>query len=350
MTNNIQSSNYSFFQKAQKIGYIIAFVTIIIVMSYDCITYIKDSLPFLLWLNNISIVIILIAFVLFLVCKQKYFRLSYALQEHTVLINMSVTILYEYGLGINIINHYLFYSWAFIVNIILIGICLKPIHILFANLIFIATSIIVLHNPGSNSFESFYIIIFGIIETCFGLYLLLYHLNKSISEDLSLRKKLHEKETQLLKEQTHQLNKELEYKQKELTINSLNLLKQVECSNCFNRELQKLKTFIKKPGLAVYHQVLAQNNLANPDAYWLEFEACFREVHNEFYTRLQNDFPELTQAERRLAALIRLGLSTKQIAGITNNNSQSVDVARSRLRKKLNLETSTNLSDYLINI
>ncbi|MEL6557608.1 MAG: LuxR C-terminal-related transcriptional regulator [Bacteroidota bacterium] len=79
----------------------------------------------------------------------------------------------------------------------------------------------------------------------------------------------------------------------------------------------------------------------------LEFDAHVNSVYESFYTKLEKKFDGLTQNEKRLAVLLRLGLSSKEISSITGIASKSVDMNRYRLRKKLNLETEENLISVL---
>jgi DNA-binding CsgD family transcriptional regulator len=61
--------------------------------------------------------------------------------------------------------------------------------------------------------------------------------------------------------------------------------------------------------------------------------------------------PELSLNERRLCAFLRLNMTTKEIASITGQSPRSIEVARTRLRKKLNLTNSdTSLTDFLSHI
>jgi DNA-binding CsgD family transcriptional regulator len=61
-------------------------------------------------------------------------------------------------------------------------------------------------------------------------------------------------------------------------------------------------------------------------------------------------FPDLTTGEKKMCALLRLNLSSKDIASITFQNPQSVDMARYRLRKKMDLKKEENLIDFLMSI
>ena len=76
---------------------------------------------------------------------------------------------------------------------------------------------------------------------------------------------------------------------------------------------------------------------------WEEFYYYFTKVYSKFFEKLEKDFPELTLSEKRLCAFLKLNMTTKDIASLTYLNFKSVEVARTRLRRKLNL-TNSNMS------
>lgn len=81
---------------------------------------------------------------------------------------------------------------------------------------------------------------------------------------------------------------------------------------------------------------------------WDEFQISFEKVSSSFFNRLSEKHPELTLREKRLCALLKLGLTTKEIADINGQSIKSVENARTRLRKKLGLTNiDSNLSAYL---
>lgn len=80
------------------------------------------------------------------------------------------------------------------------------------------------------------------------------------------------------------------------------------------------------------------------------FETYFDEVHNEFFERLKEKYPQLSPREMRLCAFIRMNLTSKEIAALSNITDRGVEVSRYRLRKKLGLERDINLSVFLSNI
>ncbi len=58
----------------------------------------------------------------------------------------------------------------------------------------------------------------------------------------------------------------------------------------------------------------------------------------------------MTANELKLCTYLRMNLSTKEIAQLLNISVRGVEISRYRLRKKLGINTETNLFDFLINI
>lgn len=81
-----------------------------------------------------------------------------------------------------------------------------------------------------------------------------------------------------------------------------------------------------------------------------EFETRFTGVYEAYYGKLKNLAPELTPNELRICALMRLNISTKEIALLTNRTIGTVDNTRSSIRKKLKLDEEINLQEFLLNI
>lgn len=84
------------------------------------------------------------------------------------------------------------------------------------------------------------------------------------------------------------------------------------------------------------------------ETIWVQFDEQFRKVRPSFLKNFINTQPDLTPAEIKLASLLCLNLNTKEIAGILSQTYDSVRVSRTRLRKKLNLETEDGLVAYLL--
>lgn len=141
------------------------------------------------------------------------------------------------------------------------------------------------------------------------------------------------------------LNLEIEHKVRELTTTTLYLAQKNEFMSSIIHKLEE--------GNLTGQQITGiiremKNNINN--TVWDEFEFRFQEVHPEFYTRLNERFPNLTQNEIRLCAFLRLNMTTKEISSITFQSVKSIQVARTRLRKKMQIDQDDNLISTLMTI
>ncbi len=94
---------------------------------------------------------------------------------------------------------------------------------------------------------------------------------------------------------------------------------------------------------------MAAKGLAIDDDNWEMFRRNLDRMDEKFFVKLQNAYPSLTSADLRFCALLRMNLSTKEIANTLNLTTRGVESARYRLRKKFGLEASESLSGFIIN-
>ncbi len=142
----------------------------------------------------------------------------------------------------------------------------------------------------------------------------------------------------------------LDNKKRELVSSALRLIQVNELNNQLVSELGGLSAYTNRQGSELIRKIIHQCSVSSGEGIWKDFEIRFEQVYEVFYRRLQEMHPELTPGERKLCALLRLNISSKDIAAITFQNPQSVDMARYRLRKKLNLNAEENLVDFLTKI
>ncbi len=76
---------------------------------------------------------------------------------------------------------------------------------------------------------------------------------------------------------------------------------------------------------------------AKDDNEWKEFARYIPEFNGPFYKNLTKAFPNLSINESRMCVLLNRNLSTKQISAITGQKPESINIARTRLRKKLGI-------------
>ncbi|MFO8235405.1 MAG: tetratricopeptide repeat protein [Bacteroidales bacterium] len=87
----------------------------------------------------------------------------------------------------------------------------------------------------------------------------------------------------------------------------------------------------------IIQKILSQIQIAQNEEVWNEVELYFNKVHKNFYKNLNDDFPNLSLNDRRLCTLLKMNMTTKEISSITQQTPHSIDIARSRLRKKLGI-------------
>ncbi|EAY27386.1 tetratricopeptide repeat protein [Microscilla marina] len=82
---------------------------------------------------------------------------------------------------------------------------------------------------------------------------------------------------------------------------------------------------------------------------WENFTHTFEMAHPNFYKRLKQQFPDLTEYDLKLCALLRLGFESRELASILNITLDSAKKARFRLRKKMKI-SDQDLSDFMRNV
>jgi DNA-binding CsgD family transcriptional regulator len=151
--------------------------------------------------------------------------------------------------------------------------------------------------------------------------------------------------------ESQQLRKEIDFKNRELTTNVMYLVKKNELINYISEKLLKAKSVFKKERQPVVQEIILELQSNLDTDIWKTFEERFIAVHKEFYEKLNSNFPLLTKNDKKLCALLRLNMSTKDIATITHQNPNSIEVARTRLRKKLNISNKeVSLISFLASI
>jgi len=140
----------------------------------------------------------------------------------------------------------------------------------------------------------------------------------------------------------------IEYKNKELADNVEYMLEKNELINIASEKLNHIKSQFKPENRKIINEVILELQSGTDDDIWEEFEVRFNQVHSNFYKNLRKEFPNLSPSEQKLAAFLRLGMNTKEIAAILHQSTKSTETSRSRLRKKLNIaNTGVSLIEFL---
>jgi len=159
---------------------------------------------------------------------------------------------------------------------------------------------------------------------------------------------LNEQQKTIYNQEKNDLKLDLEVKNKELTTNVMNLIEKNALIQNTANSLGDLKSDFGSNEEKEIAKIIKNLKSNANKGLRNEFEKHFSEVYNEFYENLMLKFPSLTPNERKLCAFPRLDMSTKDIATITLRSPHSINVARTRLRKKIGLaNTDININTYL---
>jgi len=142
---------------------------------------------------------------------------------------------------------------------------------------------------------------------------------------------------------------ELAFKKKELTTHALHLAKKNETLESLKQKAEELKTS-ENSGNGYQQLIRTINFDLQNDNNWENFSKYFQEVHKDFNSNIKQKFPEVTSNEIRLMSLLKMNLSSKEIANILNISQEGIKKARYRLRKKLNITTEDSLQDLVLSL
>ena len=156
------------------------------------------------------------------------------------------------------------------------------------------------------------------------------------------------KKNKIAREKQEEIYKqEIEHKQKELASQTLHLVQK----NTFIQELKENLIHLKnspdkfKAEFRRIVMLLKKENASDKD--WEVFKSYFADVHNDFDQKLKTLYTDISEKEIRLAAFLRMNLTTKEIAATLNVLPDSILKSKYRLKKKLGLNKKTDLTGFL---
>lgn len=169
-------------------------------------------------------------------------------------------------------------------------------------------------------------------------------------KDHQIRQVSNQSKAEIGKLKQEKLQSEVNHKNKELALATMNLISKNEFIAQIKNKIRSIEKKEDNDKISRELQRLIKDidrNL-NHDADWQQFAYHFDQVHGDFLKRIKQDYTELTPQEIKLCAYLRMNMSTKEIANLLNISVRGVEVSRYRLRKKLQLETKINLSEFMM--
>ncbi|MBU3011692.1 hypothetical protein KO506_09785 [Polaribacter vadi] len=136
-------------------------------------------------------------------------------------------------------------------------------------------------------------------------------------------------------------------KEKEMISLSTNLLHHKQYFKEIKADVKGIKTEDNNLIKSINNQI---DYVLENDEDWKVLKQHFNAVHEKFFDKLISKYPSITETELRHCMFIKLHLQTKEIARILSIDPRSVQTARYRIKKKMELDEEVDLRDYLLNI
>ncbi len=175
------------------------------------------------------------------------------------------------------------------------------------------------------------------------------HKTEKISITESKEKELKIKDEEIDRLYNEKLQTELDLKNDQLTSTTMQLMK----NNEFIKQIQDkiVKTMDEGGSDQKLKNIIntIDRELSHEDS-WDQFAYHFDQVHGNYLEKLSKNNIHLSPREIKLAAFLRMNMSSKEISKLLNITTRGVELARYRLRKKLNLTREQNLVEYLIDL
>ena len=163
------------------------------------------------------------------------------------------------------------------------------------------------------------------------------------ARELELKELANQKEIIELKNQS--LNQDIESRNRELAVSTMNLIKKNSILNDIKAELENVNDPSK-----IKNVIKVINRSLNNEDDWKFFEEAFNHADKDFFKKVKELHPDLTPNDLRFCVYLRLNLSSKEISPLLNISPRSVEIKRYRLRKKIQLPREANLNDYFISL
>ncbi len=149
-----------------------------------------------------------------------------------------------------------------------------------------------------------------------------------------------------------QLQTEIEEKEAELFTQTSFIIHKNELILKLKDIVDEIASKTSQKNLLPYYKkinTLLSNNL-DTEEDWKMFLIKFEQKHRNFFKKLKEVYPQLTNNDLRLCACLKLNMETKDIASLMNLSVRAVENNRYRLRKKIDLKSFQNLNEYFMSV
>lgn len=149
----------------------------------------------------------------------------------------------------------------------------------------------------------------------------------------------------LLMEQTIKSQKvKIEVQTREVESMIHELVKKNNYLHLIKCEIEKVLPFTKNEGISIIEQVRDRinRNITSLESI-SELEKQWADVHADFMKQLKQEVPALTDMELKIAALLKMNLTSSNISSILFLSKRTVEFHRLNLRKKMRIHSDDDL-------
>lgn len=157
-------------------------------------------------------------------------------------------------------------------------------------------------------------------------------------------------EAETERQRSHILQIELEHKEKELTEKTRHLIKQTDALTQFRDDLRSIIRRSPSDDPLVKEIKERLKEVPESQLKWEVFDEQFRLVHPVFLKKLLEKHPTLTKMEQKICTLLRLNMTSVDIAKLLYLSERNIENHRYRIRKKISLNSEMSLHEYLAGV
>jgi len=167
----------------------------------------------------------------------------------------------------------------------------------------------------------------------------------------ALKERLKKKEIERAK-----LSQEVSFEKTKLKLKTKELIEHTLHIANKNRTLDKIKSTLEVVSIKAHNSKYINDVVTSieidrkQDDFWESFRLRFLDLHSDFEEKIKTQFPKLTNSEMKFVSLIKLNMSSREIRNVLNISPEGIKKARYRLRKKLKLDPSDSLEQYIRNV
>jgi phosphate/sulfate permease/DNA-binding CsgD family transcriptional regulator len=172
------------------------------------------------------------------------------------------------------------------------------------------------------------------------------------SQFYQAQKALSQMEISAMQSENQLLNQKLETRLKEYTNVALSISSQKEFFARLLAMAEEIKSADDEHSRAAKIEELSLT-LKQKMSFTKETQELYTKIdktEQDFRLKLSSTYPGITEQEKKLAVLLRLNLSSKEISSIMGISAKSVEIARYRLRQRLKLKQGENLITFIQNL